>query len=84
MCIARPAIARHWKEVMANNSFTALLSVTTTSEQPPIDAGLMYGLMYNDSGGYVTSKPSMTSKIPQIAGSCGWPSSLWCKQTVTI
>ena len=55
---------------MANNSFMALLSPSAIAEQAPIDAGITYGPFSNASGSFVITKPSMTSKIPQVAGSC--------------
>ena len=60
----------YWNEVMANNSFMAMLSPSAIAEQTPIDAGITYGPFYNESGAYVIAKPSMTGKIPQVAGSC--------------
>ena len=70
MSPARPGLAQLWMDTIANYSLTAMLSVQSITEQAPIDAGITYGPYFNSSGGFVIAKPSMTKKIPQVAGSC--------------
>ncbi|DBB14631.1 TPA: hypothetical protein ACH3X3_004893 [Trebouxia sp. C0006] len=67
----RPALTEYWTQVMANNSFTALLYPVQNTETLPIASGLDYAVFNNATGSFVLPQASFTGDDPQIAGSSG-------------
>ncbi|DBA92431.1 TPA: hypothetical protein ACH3X1_002668 [Trebouxia sp. C0004] len=67
----RPALTEYWTQVLANNSFTALLYPIQNTETLPIASGLDYAIFNNATGSFVLPQASFTGDDPQIAGSSG-------------